>query len=272
MLTLGAGVLALWWWLRVPAIDSNTDRAVELFSRVLNGEANLRPRALSALAGAIERDPQDARAHLWFGLANMHGYLEHRTLPYAIRATRAFDRAVQLDPANRSAEGWRAFFAYQAAVKQEDDLAEPTRALLAAGRADPGFTSFLVAVALAKQPRSTGYPGQALPPLRAAGDCGDGTTHRCRISSLFPHAAEGYHATLGDLLVRLGRVDEGQREYQKALAQETAHAWPYRKEFIRWVEQTERRAARLSRDDAPKTNRDIFFASGPRACAACHEK
>jgi hypothetical protein len=110
-------------WIRVTPIDADTETAVALFTRVLHGEDALEAEALGSLAGAMERSPRDGRAALWFGLANMHGFLRARELPYAIRASRAFDRAVELSPEDTSAAGWRAFWRYQAGRTRGEDLA-----------------------------------------------------------------------------------------------------------------------------------------------------
>ena len=268
---LGGAALGGWWWIRVPVIDATTAEGVALFSRVLNGERALRPRALSALAGAIDRRPDDARAHLWFGLANMHGFIQTRELPYAIRATRALERAVELDPSDTSAEGWRAFWAYGVAEARGEELAEPRAELLAAARADPRFTPFLAAVALADLPLESGYPARTLPPLEAIEDCGDGTSWSCRRAPLFPHAAEGYHVTVGDLKVRLGDLEGGRASYARALEMPAVDRWPHREAFDAWVEAAPERARRLT-DDDPSNDPAIFFASGDRACAACHER
>ena len=273
LLLLGAlGVGGFFWWLRVPPTDASTAEAVALFTEVMNGATEKRPEALSALAGALDRDPEDARAQLWFGLANLHGYLEHRELPYAIRATRAFEEAAALAPENPSAEGWRAFFAYQAAESREEDMAEPTRELLEAAAADPSFTSFLAAVSLADRPLESGLPQRTLAPLEAAGDCGDGTSWTCRTGELFPHGPEGYHATVGDLRVRLGDLEGGQESYARALEMPAAARWPYRDAFEAWVEAAPERARRFADDDPSNDPEDIFFAPGDRACATCHER
>lgn len=268
---VGAAVIGGWWWLRVPVIDADVPTAKALFARVLNGETELEPRAISSLAGALEREPDNAQAWLWYGLANMHALIRTRELPYAIRAQRAFDRAVELDPSDTSAAGWRAFFAYQAAKSRGRDLTEPRRALLEASERDPRFTPFLAAVSLAPLPLSTGYPRAVLPPLEAIEDCGDGTSYSCRVSPLFPHGAEGYHATIGDLRVRIGDVEGARRAYAEALEMESAATWPYRDAFVAWTGTAEERAARLTNDD-PGDDPPVFFAAGERACAACHER
>ncbi|MFK7987764.1 MAG: hypothetical protein AB8I08_17235 [Sandaracinaceae bacterium] len=271
LLLVGGGVaVGGWAWLRVPIIDSSREEGVAAFSQVLNGQTGRQDEALSRLAGAIDRDPDDARAHLWFGLANLHGYIRNRELPYAIRASRALERAVELDPGNTTAEGWRAFFAYQAAEARGQDLDVARRALLDAAQQSPRFTPFLAAVALADLPLESGVPAALLPPLEALEDCGDGTSDSCRRTALFPHGAEGYHATVGDLRVRLGDLEGGQRAYAQALAFESARTWPHREAFEAWVESAPERSARLtnarSDDDPP-----VFFASGDRACAMCHQ-
>ena len=270
-LAVGAALVGGWWWLRVPVIDADVPTAKALFARVLNGESELEPRAISSLAGALEREPGNAQAQLWYGLANMHALLRTRELPYAIRASRAFDRAVELDPSDTSAAGWRAFFAYQAAKSRGRDLTEARRALLEASERDPRFTPFLAAVSLAPLPLSTGYPRAVLGPLEAIEDCGDGTSHTCRVSPLFPHGAEGYHATIGDLRVRLGDVEGGRRAYARALEMQSAADWPYRQAFVEWTEGAEERAAQLTNAD-PSDDPPVFFATGARACAACHER
>jgi len=274
--TLGAvaavGVLGVWLWLRVPPTEATTAEAMARFTEVLHGDTEGRPAALSALAGAIDADPEDARAHLWFGLANLHGYLEHRELAYAVRATRAFEEATELDPDEPSNEGWRAFFAYQAAKRRGEDLREPTEALLDAAAADPSFTSFLAAVSLAERPLESGLPQRTLGPLEDAGDCGDGTTHSCRTAPLFPHGAEGYHATLGDLRIRLGDLEGGRASYRRALEMPAAASWPYREAFVAWTEGAEERARRFGDGGPDDDPEDVFFASGERACAACHER
>lgn len=270
LLVGGVAAAGGWFWLRVPPIDSSREEAIAAFTRVLNGRTEQRDEALSRLAGAIDRDPDDARAHLWFGLANLHGYIATRELPYAIRASRALDRAVELDPSNTSAEGWRAFFAYQAAEARGRDLDVARRELLAAAQTSPRFTPFLAAVALADMPLESGVPASLLPPLEALEDCGDGTSDSCRRTALFPHGAEGYHVTVGDLRVRLGDVEGGQRAYARALAFESAATWPHREAFEAWVEDAPERADRLTNtrtDDDPP----VFFASGGRACALCHQ-
>ena len=267
---VGIGALGLWWWLRVPTLDYDTPEAIALFARVLNGEHDQQDRAISALAGAIDAHPGDARAHLWFGLANMHAFIGNDELPYAIRATRALDRAVELDPSDTSAAGWRAFWRFQVADNRGDDLAGPRRELLDAAEGDPRFTPFLVAVAMADEPLDSGWPQRALPPLEAIEDCGDGTASSCRTGHLFPHGTEGFHATLGDLKVRLGDVEGGRAQYARARALPTYADWPYRDAFEAWTEGADERARRLTNDD-PGDDPTIFFASGDRACAACHE-
>jgi hypothetical protein len=264
-----AGII-VWQWIRIAPTESDTEHAVALFTEVMNGDSEREPEALSALAGAMENDPRDGRAALWFGLANLNGLLRHGELPYAIRASMAFERAVELDPSNHSAEGWRAFFAYQAAERRELDLEGPRRELLAAAEGDPGFTVFLSAIALADYPLASGVPQTLLDPLIAAGDCGDGTTTSCRASPLFPHGAEGYHATLGDLRIRLGDLEGGRREYAAALAVPAAASWPYRDAFQSWVEGADARAATFTDTDEANDARPIFFATGDRACATCH--
>lgn len=273
LLALAAlGGLLVWRWIRVAPTESNTADAVALFTEVMNGDDERELEALSALAGAMENDPHDGRAALWFGLANLNGLLRHGELPYAIRASMAFERAVELDPSNGSAEGWRAFFAYQAAERRGRDLTGARRELLAAAEADPGFTVFLSTVALADYPLSSGIPQTLLEPLVAAGDCGDGTTTSCRASRLFPHGAEGYHATLGDLRIRLGDLEGGGREYAAALAVPAASSWPYREAFESWVEGADARAATFTDTDEANDARPIFFATGERACATCHRR
>lgn len=270
MILAVVGMYAVWRILRVEPIESDTPTAVARFTEVLNGNAELEQDALRHLAGAIQNDPTDARARLWFGLANMFIFIQTDQLPYAIRTSQALTTAVSLDPSNKSAEGWRAFFEYMAARNRGRDLDKETEALVAAGRADPRFSSFLVAIALADRPLSTGLPQQVLGPLEAAGDCGDGTTYTCRTTGLHPHAAEGYHATLGDLKVRLGDLEGGRAEYQKALSMKSAQTWPYRAAFDKWVDEAPARASRFmnasDEDDPP-----VFFAHGRRACLACHE-
>ena len=265
----GVGGYMFWRALRVEPIDADTPTAIASFTQVLNGEDALQTRALQMLAGAIERQPDDARAWLWFGLANMYIFIQNDELPYAIRTSRSLSKAVALDPANKSAEGWRAFFQYMAARRRGQDPTLATEALFAAGRADPKFSSFLVAIAVASSPLSSGLPQRALGPLEAAGDCGDGTTYSCRAATLHPHAPEGYHATLGDLKVRLGDLKGGQAEYRKALAMQTASTWPYRSAFEQWVEEAPQRAARLTNED-PEDDPPVFFAHGDRSCSACH--
>ncbi|MEM9072601.1 MAG: hypothetical protein AAGE52_29100 [Myxococcota bacterium] len=267
----GCVVLAGWWWLRVPSLDVDFPTARERFTRVLNGEDALEAEALSSLAGAVEREPENATAHLWYGLANLHGFLRHRERPYAIRATIALERAVKLDPEDKSAEGWRAFFAYKAAESREQDLDEPRHALLAAADADPRFTPFLAAVSLAKLPLSSGHPARLLPPLEAIEDCGDGTSHRCRTSALFPHGAEGYHVTVGDLRLRLGDLSGARRAWQRALEMESAATWPYRDEFRAWADGAEDRHRRWTDGDGAN-DPTVFFAHGERACAMCHRR
>lgn len=269
---VAAAALGFWLWIRVPPIDASTAEAVALFSEVMSGATERRPEALSALAGAIDRDPSDARAQLWYGLANLHGFLEHRDLPYAIRASRAFEAAVELDPSDPSNEGWRAFFAYQAAESRDEDMAGPTRELLDAAAADPSFTSFLAAVSLADLPLASGLPQRTLAPLEAAGDCGDGTTYSCRTGPLFPHGAEGYHATVGDLRIRLGDLEGGRESHALALEMPAASEWPYRDAFKRWAAGDAERAERFADDDPRNDPEAIFFATGARACASCHER
>lgn len=273
LLLIGAaGALGLWLWLRVPATDASLDEAVASFTEVMNGAWDQRPEALSKLAGAIDRNPESGRAHLWFGLANLHGFLEHRDeLAYAIRASRAFEKAAELSP-DPSAEGWRAFFAYQAAESRDEDMEGPTQALLDAADADPSFTSFLAAVSLADLPLSTGLPQRTLPPLEGAGDCGDGTTYTCRTAPLFPYGPQGYHATVGDLRVRLGDLPGGQESYAKALEMPNTESWPYREAFEDWAANAEARATAFGDDDPSNDPEDIFFATGDRACATCHER
>ena len=267
----GAGAYTVYRMLYVEPIDADTDTAVARFTQVLNGDASLEQEALRSLAGAIERDSSDARAWLWFGLANMYLFIENRELAYAIRTSRSLAKSVALDPSYKSAEGWRAFFDFMAS--QQDGVTEApaeTEDLLAAGRADPGFSSFLVALGLARMPLESGLPQKALAPLVAVGDCGDGTTYTCRTSSLHPHAPEGYHATLGDLRIRLGDVEGGRASYEKALTMPGADTWPYRQAFIEWMAGAEDRAAKLT-NDSPDDDPDIFFANGKRACLSCHE-
>ncbi len=273
LVVLGAAsALGLWLWLRVPATDASLDEAVGTFTEVMNGDWDRRPEALSKLAGAIDRNPESGRAHLWFGLANLHGFLEHRDeLAYAIRASRAFEKAAELSP-DPSAEGWRAFFAYQAAESRGEDMDGPTQALLDAAAADPGFTSFLAAVSLADLPLSTGLPQRTLAPLEGAGDCGDGTTHTCRTAPLFPFGAQGYHATVGDLRVRLGDLEGGQESYRRALEMPNTERWPYREAFEAWAAGAEERSNAFMDDDPSNDPEDIFFATGDRACATCHER
>lgn len=150
-------------------------------------------------------------------------------------------------------------------------MAGPRQALLDAAEADPSFTSFLAAVSLAELPLDSGLPQRTLAPLEAAADCGDGTSWSCRTSTLFPHGAEGYHATVGDLRVRLGDLQGGQQSYALALTMPAADRWPYREAFERWVRAAPDRAARFTDDDASNDPEDIFFASGERACASCHQ-
>ncbi len=271
LVLLGAvGALGLWLWVRVPPTAASEAEAIAAFTEVMHGDWGQRPEALSMLAGAIDASPESGRAHLWFGLANLHGFLEHRELPYAIRASRAFERAAELsdDP---SAEGWRAFFEYQAAESRGEDMSGPTATLLAAAEADPGFTSFLAAVSLADQPLSSGLPQQTLPPLEAAGDCGDGTTHTCRMGPLFPYGPQGYHATVGDLRIRIGDLEGGRASYAKALEMPNTESWPYREAFEAWAAGAAERAAAFGDDDPSNDPDAIFFATGPRACATCHE-
>lgn len=263
--------LGAWWWLRIPPRDASLPEARAIATRVLNGETALRGRALSSLAGAVERDPDDPEAHLWLGLTSFHALVDTGELRYAIHTERHLERAAALDPGDGSTEGWRAFFAYQKARSRGEDLAAPRAALLEAGRRDPGFTSFLVAVALAPMPLESGYPQRVLPPLEAIEDCGDGTSHTCRTGPLFPHGAEGYHATVGDLHVRLGDVEAGRASYARALAVPSAPDWPYREAFLRWVDGAEERARR-STDDDPADDPPVFFATDERACAACHRR
>ena len=274
LMVLGAiAALAGYLWLRVPVIASDFASAEARFTQVLGGEAELEPEALSMLAGAREAEPENARAELWFGLANMHSYLQRRELPYAIRAARALERAAELDTSNTSAEGWRAFFSYQAARSREEDLDAPRDALLAASAADPRFTPFLAAVSLAPMPLSSGYPERVLTPLVAIEDCGDGTSHTCRTNALNPHGAEGYHATVGDLHLRLGDVEAAKRSYARALSMESAATWPYREAFESWAQDAESRAAALANEEEwIEDASSIFFASGERACACCHER
>ncbi|MEL6187317.1 MAG: hypothetical protein AAFU79_22050 [Myxococcota bacterium] len=260
-----------WWWLRVPPVDADWPTARSRFEKVLNGALDQEAQALSSLAGALRRQPDHARSHLWFGIANLHGFIRHRELPFAIRASRALSRAVELDGDDTSAAGWQAFFAYQAARSRERDLSEARAALLAAAERDPRFTPFLAAVALASLPLESGFPARVLAPLEAIEDCGDGTSHSCRTSPFYPHGAEGYHATLGDLRIRLGDLEGGRRAYARALEMKSAQTWPYREAFVAWTSEAEMRMALLtnadSSDDPP-----VFFARGARACAACHEQ
>jgi len=268
---LGAGgALGLWLWIRVPATDASEAEAIAAFTEVMNGAWEKRPEAIAMLAGAIDREPESGRAHLWYGLANLHGFLEHRELPYAIRASRALEKAAELsdDP---SAEGWRAFFEYQAAESRDEDMSGPTETLLAAGEADPSFTSFLAAVSLADRPLESGLPQRTLPPLEAAGDCGDGTTYTCRMGHLFPYGPQGYHATVGDLRIRLGDLEGGRESYAKALEMPNTETWPYREAFADWAAGAEARASAFGDDDPSNDPEDIFFATGDRACATCHE-
>jgi len=273
LLALGTVVLmslfGLFAWIRVPPIDADTDTAVALFTRVLHGERELEGHALGSLAGAMERSPEDGRAALWFGLANMHGFLRARELPFAIRASRALDRAVELAPEDTSAAGWRAFWRYQAGRTRGQELGPLREELLAASERDPRFTPFLAAVALAPMPLASGYPERVLGPLERISDCGDGTSHSCRTGPLFPHGAEGYHATLGDLRVRLGDVAGARTDYARALEMPSAASWPYRAEFEAWTAGAEERA-RLLTNDVDADDPTIFFASGERACAGCH--
>lgn len=271
LLGLGAvGALGVWLWIRVPVIEATEAEAVAAFTEVMNGDWDKRPEAISMLAGAIDANPESGRAHLWFALANLHGFLEHRELPYAIRASRAFEKAAELsdDP---SAEGWRAFFEYQAAESREEDMSGPTEELLAAAEADPSFTSFLAAVTLADLPLDSGLPQRTLPPLEAAGDCGDGTTWTCRTGHLFPYGPQGYHATVGDLRIRLDDLEGGRESYAKALEMPNTESWPYREAFETWAAGAEDRASAFGDDDPSNDPEDIFFATGDRACATCHE-
>ncbi len=266
---LGAGgVVFMRWWLWVPPTPSDTEDAVRQFTRVLNGDDALRQEALSALAGALARDSEDGRAQLWFGLANMYLLIEEQRIPYAIRATRALERAAALDP---GAAGWNAFWRYKFAEHSGRPVDEHRRALYEASAQDPEFTPFLLAIAVANLPLASGHPQRALQALEALEDCGDGTSHSCRAAPLFPHGAEGFHATLGDLYVRVGQLEDGARHYRRALATPSAGSWPYRQEFETWIQGAERRATLLTNDD-PDDDPTIFFASGPRACAACHRR
>ena len=265
----GIGAFVIYRMIRVDPIDADTPTAIARFTEVLNGNKAKEQEALRSLAGAIERDPEDAKAWLWYGLANMFIFIQKDETPYAIRTSYALTKAVQLDPAYKSSEGWRAFFEYMAAENRGKDPAEAIETLLAAGEADPDFTSFLVAIALAREPLSSGLPQKALGPLEAVGDCGDGTTYTCRLAMLHPHAPEGYHATLGDLKVRLGDLEGGLAEYKKALQMPSAGTWPYRSAFEEWVEGASKRAELLTNDNL-EDDPAVFFASGQRACLSCH--
>lgn len=268
-------LLGGYWWLRVPVIPSSFADAKACFAEVMNGDLSRESEAISRLAGAIEAEPENAEAQLWYGLANLHAYLRLRERPYAIRASMAFDDSVELDGTNVSAAGWRAFFNYQAARSREQDLGAARAALLDASDNDPRFTPFLAAVSLARMPLSSGYPERVLAPLVAIEDCGDGTSHTCRNSALNPHGAEGYHATVGDLKLRLGDLEGARQSYARALEMESADTWPYREAFVSWVQNAEVRATALANQyDSEREGEEtpIFFASGERACASCHER
>lgn len=271
---LALGLLAAaggYWWLHVPVIPSNFTDARARFAQVMNGEIALEDEAISMLAGAIEAEPENADAALWFGLANLHAYLRLRERPYAIRAAMAFDDAVEIDEEDTSAAGWRAFFNYQAARSRGLDLDAARDELMNASDNDPRFTPFLAAVSLARMPLASGYPERVLAPLLAIEDCGDGTSHTCRNSELNPHGAEGYHATVGDLKLRLGDLEGARASYARALTMESATTWPYRNAFESWVQSAESRAASLaSEGPSAEIETPIFFASGERACASCH--
>lgn len=265
-------MLGGYWWIHVPVVSSNFADARARFAEVMNGDLSSEDEAISMLAGAIEAEPENAQAQLWFGLANLHAYLRVRQRPYAIRASMAFERAVELDPADASAAGWRAFFGYQAARSRGHDLGAARAALLEASNDDPRFTPFLAAVSLARMPLSSGDPERVLAPLLAIEDCGDGTSYTCRNSSLNPHGAEGYHATVGDLKLRLGDLEGARRSYARALEMESAATWPYRDAFVSWVQSAESRAAALANQVDSEVEESIFFASGERACASCHRR
>ncbi|MFK8002290.1 MAG: hypothetical protein AB8H86_22025 [Polyangiales bacterium] len=271
-LALGlVAALGGYWWLRVPVIPSSLPDARARFVQVMNGDSRLEEEAISMLAGAIDAQPDSAEAQLWFGLANLHAYLRLRQRPYAIRASMAFDNAVELDGEDTSAAGWRAFFNYQAARSRGLDLDVARDELMSASENDPRFTPFLAAVSLARMPLSSGYPERVLAPLLAIEDCGDGTSHTCRNSELNPHGAEGYHATVGDLKLRLGDLEGARISYARALTMESAATWPYRDAFESWVQSAESRAASFASGGAgAEVETPVFFASGERACASCH--
>lgn len=280
-LALGCGALlaaaavslaGIWWWVRIPPADVPFATARALQVRVLNGEAALEAEALSALVGATRREPDNGAAQLWLGLAHLHAFLAHdRPLLGAIRTSVALDRAALLDPRDTSAAGWRAFFAYQAARSRGRGVDEARAELLEASERDPRFTPFLAAVSLARMPLESGVPEALLAPLEAIEDCGDGTSHSCRTNDLHPHGAEGYHATVGDLRVRLGDLEGGRRAYAQAFAVPSAERWPYRDAFLDWVEAADGRAAALTDGDG-ENDPPIFFATGERACAVCHRR
>lgn len=264
-----AAAIALVLWIRIPTVDATPEEALTLFGQVMNGRDDLADRAVSALAGAVEAEPEHAQAQLWLALSLLHRFLERRDLRDAIRASRAFERAVEVAPEDTSAAGWRAFWRYQAARNRGSGLDERREALFAASAQDPRFTPFLVAVSVARLPLESGQPQRALSALSQIEDCGDGTDWTCRRSSLFPYGVEGFHATLGDLHLRLGDLEEARLQYAKALATETSSTWPYREAFESWAASAEDRGRRLRNED-PEDDPPIFFGTGARACAMCH--
>ena len=102
-------------------------------------------------------------------------------------------------------------------------------------------------------------------------DCGDGTSWSCRTSPLFPHGAEGYHATVGDLRLRLGDLDGARAAYARAREMPAYEQWPHRTAFETWMELAAERASSV-RTDVPEQGAALFFASGERSCSACHER
>jgi len=280
-------------------------KADELFWETLHrGNYPGIPRALDALTAAYLENPSDAvtAAHIgWLHIWRLAERYRMATVPAtitedAVLARKFFQEAVALNPSEARYLGFLASAMMAEGTIHQDQklIRQGYFRMLDAVKAWPEFNLFTAGYVMSRQPTDSERFKEGLENFwRNMDICIDGKIDRkvigyekymalettegvkrvCWNSWIAPHNFEGFFLAMGDMLVKSGDWQTGQRIYASAKLSKVYDKWKFRDVLEERIKNAEANVQVFNAPENPKDRKaGRMMANSELACMACHQE
>jgi hypothetical protein len=284
--------------------DAAEKASALMWKALRGGDYERIPLVLTALTGAYLENPNDATTAAHVGFVRMWRLAERARLKSvpptiaddAVIARRYFQEAVALNPADARFLGFlgSAMLAEGSIHRDDRVIRQGYFTLRDAIKAWPEFNLFTAGYSMSRRPAESPQFQEALEwQWRNVDACANRKMDRkdpdftkydmatlvqadpraCGNSVNAPHNWEGFFLNLGDMLVKAGEWQTGQKAYANARLSPDYASWKFRDVLEERITRAQANVALFNEPDRRNEKRKVsIMVNSAFSCVACHQK